>query len=84
MAWAAGSGDAGVVIFILLGLAIGLPVYFLPTFIGRRRRVNNKSWLFVVNLLVGWSLIGWIGCVLWAVCGQTQAQDAYWRGQAGS
>jgi len=83
MAWAAREGGNGALVGLLLVLAIALLLYFLPAIIGSKRQVNNSGWLFVVNLLFGWSGLGWIVCLLWAVCGQTQAQDAYWRRQAG-
>jgi hypothetical protein len=86
MAWASngdGAGGVAMLLLVLVVLAIGALVYFLPSIIGSKRQVNNSGWLFVVNLLFGWSGLGWIVCMLWAVCGQTRAQDAYWRQQAG-
>jgi len=82
LAWAS-NGDGAALVAVLLMLAIGVPLYFLPAIIGSKRQVNNSGWLFVVNLLFGLSGVGWIVCLLWAVCGQTQAQDAYWRRQVG-
>jgi hypothetical protein len=83
MAWASNGNGATLVVVVLLVLVLGAAVYFLPAIIGSKRQVNNSGWLFVVNLLLGWSGLGWIGCLLWAVCGQTGAQDAYWRQRAG-
>jgi len=64
---------------ILVLLLISVLLYFTPWLIGLNRGVNSCVGLFFVNLLLGWSIIGWVGCLLWAVCGQTRAQDAYWR-----
>jgi len=83
MAWASNGDGAALVVTLLLMLAMGVLFYFLPAIIGSKRRVNNSGWLFVVNLLFGWSGLGWIVCLLWAVCGQTRAQDAYWRRRVG-
>ena len=83
MAWAAPDGGSGALVALLLVLAIALLLYFLPAIIGSKRQVNNSGWLFAANLLLGWSGLGWIACLLWAVCGQTQAEDAYWRRQPG-
>jgi hypothetical protein len=40
-------------------------LYFLPTIIGRRKR--DRLAIFALNLLVGWSLIGWIIALVWAL-----------------
>jgi Superinfection immunity protein len=39
-------------------------LYFLPSIIGR----DKRHWvgIFVVNLLLGWTLIGWVVAFLWA------------------
>jgi len=44
----------------LVGLAIALFVYFLPAIIGRIRGVPNLGSIFVINLFLGWTLIGWV------------------------
>ncbi|HWH76829.1 MAG TPA: superinfection immunity protein [Candidatus Binatus sp.] len=75
----ANTGDGGLAFIALLLVAFGIFVYFLPAIIGAKRQVTASGFLFIINLLFGWSVIGWIVCVLWAVCGQTKAQDAYWQ-----
>jgi hypothetical protein len=82
-AWASNGDVAVKLVAMLLALAILVPLYFLPAIIGRKRQVTHSGWLFVVNLLFGASGVGWLVCLLWAVCGQTQAQDAYWRRRVG-
>jgi hypothetical protein len=60
-------------------IAIILAAYFMPWLIGLNRGVNSVIVLFLVNLLLGWTIIGWIVCMIWAVSGQTRAQDEYYR-----
>ncbi len=50
---AAGIG-AGVVVLLLV-----VP-YFIPTIVGVIRKVPNIGSVIVVNLLLGWTLIGWV------------------------
>ena len=51
---------------VLLGsVVLVLAVYFLPAIIGRRKR--NASAIFALNLLLGWSIIGWVGALVWAL-----------------
>ena len=61
----------------LMLAAIGL--YMFPYVIGRQRDVATSGALFVVNLLFGWTVLGWFGCLIWAACGATRAQDAFFR-----
>ena len=39
---------------------IGLLAYFLPTLIGLLRGHHNTFAIFLTNLLLGWTFIGWI------------------------
>ncbi len=41
--------------------------YFIPTFIALTRRRDQRLKLFLVNLLTGWTLIGWMVAFIWAV-----------------
>lgn len=44
-------------------------LYFLPTVMAYRdgREKVNATTIFFVNLIVGWTLIGWIACLLWSI-----------------
>ncbi|MGW0957843.1 superinfection immunity protein [Streptomyces gelaticus] len=44
---------------LLLLAVVGVAVYFLPFFIAAGRGVNTGS-VFVVNLFLGWTFIGWV------------------------
>ena len=46
-------------------LFIGLPLYFLPAIIGRKKR--NARALLALNVLAGWTFIGWVGALVWAL-----------------
>jgi len=52
-----------VVIFVLLGIAI----YAIPTIVAAIRRHRNLAAIFVINLFLGWTLLGWVGALVWAV-----------------
>lgn len=43
---------------------LGVVLYFLPAIIGRNKRSSGA--IFVLNLLAGWSVIGWIVALVWA------------------
>jgi hypothetical protein len=39
-------------------------LYFLPSIIGHKKR--DFTGIFIVNLLFGWTVIGWIIALVWA------------------
>ena len=54
-------------------ILIGLTCYFLPTIVaGVRDKANGAGGVFFVNLLLGWTLIGWLVAVIWACPGTTE------------
>lgn len=44
---------------VLVVLLIILGIYFLPTIVGALRSVVNIGSVVAINLLLGWTLIGW-------------------------
>jgi hypothetical protein len=53
--------DAAGSIILLLAL------YFLPALVALGRRVKRAGAIFLLNLLLGWTVLGWIGALIWAV-----------------
>ena len=47
-------------IYIIILLAI----YFLPFMVGYNKK--NATAIFILNLLLGWTLIGWVVALVWA------------------
>jgi hypothetical protein len=52
-----GGTAAGVVFVIII---FGGALYFLPTIVGAVRKVPNLGSVVVINVFLGWSLIGWV------------------------
>ena len=48
-------------------LAVSLPIYFLPTLIAWSGNHRNIGAIGILNLLLGWTLLGWVGALVWAV-----------------
>lgn len=49
--------------FGLLVIVI-LLFYFIPTMVGYKKK--NAGAIFVLNLFLGWTLIGWVVALVWA------------------
>ncbi|MEE9247594.1 MAG: superinfection immunity protein [Dehalococcoidia bacterium] len=51
----------------LVVVLIALAVYFLPAFVAKGRKKQNAGAIFVLNLLLGWTIIGWVIALIWAI-----------------
>jgi Superinfection immunity protein len=49
-----------------------LMCYFLPAIVARCRAHRNTMAIFMLNLLLGWTLLGWVAALVWA-CTASQA-----------
>lgn len=56
-------GDFFLSLALLLVLGV---VYFLPTMVAFRREHHQAVAIFVLDLLAGWSGIGWLVAIVWA------------------
>jgi hypothetical protein len=54
--------------FFLLCLFIFLvlTIYFIPTYIAIRRNLARRWLVLIVNLISGWTVIGWVAAIVWA------------------
>ncbi len=44
----------------------GFVLYFLPAIVALLRERHDKLSIFLANLFLGWSVIGWIVALVWA------------------
>lgn len=51
----------------VLLLAIAFAAYFLPTFIAAKRGHPNGTGIFILDLFLGWTFIGWLVALIWSV-----------------
>jgi Superinfection immunity protein len=56
-----------------MGIALIALVYFVPTFIAFSRgryRHGRPGRVFLINLLTGWTVIGWFAALLYCAMGE--------------
>jgi hypothetical protein len=51
----------------LIMLWFGFLVYFVSTILAYKRNKINKQSILILNLFTGWSFIGWVIALIWAV-----------------
>ena len=52
---------------------IALCIYFIPAIIGRKH--HDATAIAVLNLFLGWTLVGWVLALLWASTPQPMAVE---------
>lgn len=52
---------------LLLLVLVGSALYFLPTIIAAGRGMRNTVAIFVLNMLLGWTFVGWVVSLVWAL-----------------
>lgn len=45
---------------MLVLILVGIVVYWIPTIVAVVRRVPNLGLVIIINLLFGWSIVGWL------------------------
>lgn len=60
----------GAFIFLLIVLL----VYFLPTIVASNKKKSNTGAIFFVNLVFGWTLLGWGIAMVWALTNDVKSQ----------
>lgn len=56
----------------LIALLVILLAYFLPLFVAALRKAKARDGIAVVNLFLGWTFVGWVVALAWAVSGEVE------------
>jgi hypothetical protein len=63
-------------IFMILFLPF-LALHFLPAIVAGMRHVRNFGWILVINIFLGWTIVGWIVALIWAIQDQPKYVVGY-------
>lgn len=66
------SGVAGAAMLFFIGAVL----YFLPTINGKSRKHPNMDSIFLLNLFLGWTLIGWVAALVWSASAISKPVEA--------
>lgn len=56
----------------LMLFVLAILAYFLPTGLAMYRDCKATAWIAVVNVLLGWTLFGWVIALGWSAKGQVR------------
>jgi hypothetical protein len=60
------------IIVVLMILIVA--IYMLPTLIAYGRDHPRRSMITLVNILFGWTLVGWLVVFVWALMGEAEVE----------
>lgn len=67
---AIGSGTNNIAAFFAFVFVLSsLALYFAPSWVANERKHRSKTAIIVLNILLGWTVLGWIGALVWAYSG---------------
>ncbi len=50
-----------------IALVVALAAYLVPSVVGFARHHHNKWAILALNVLLGWTILGWVGALVWAL-----------------
>lgn len=56
----------GFILFIIIGA-----IYFIPTIRAYKIKHRQKDPIFLINIFLGWTFIGWLIALIWSFSAQT-------------
>ena len=62
--------DVGILWLIIAGL-----LYFAPALVARSRKHKSAQAITLLNIFLGWTVLGWIVAAVWAHTGNTRAGE---------
>ncbi len=62
-------GAAAIMMMIVVTIMalMAMAIYAVPTIVAVLRGHRNVAAIVVINLFLGWTLVGWVGALVWAV-----------------
>lgn len=59
--------------FMIVGVVIA--AYFAPSFVAYMRNHNNRHAICCMNVLLGWTVVFWVACLIWSLTDNTRIQN---------
>lgn len=69
---AVGFGNFLVEVFLFIGSCV---LYILPSVIAHRKSKRNAAAITALNLLLGWTVVGWVVSLVWALAYEPNAEE---------
>jgi hypothetical protein len=60
----------------IFGIILLIPIYFLPGIVAHMRDHPQENPIVVLNLFLGWTLIGWVVALVWSILAFERQQSS--------
>ena len=60
-------------VFILFGVLIFVWIVFIPTYIAYYKKKQNRFAIFILNLFLGWTFVGFVVALVWSLTKEPEA-----------
>ncbi len=60
----------GMILFAVLAL-----IYLIPSIVAAKRAHRNRHAIMALNILLGWTFLGWVAALIWSLTANTQSED---------
>ena len=64
--------DHTITVILLILIVI---LYMLPTLVAYARDIPQRQTITILNIVLGWTLIGWLVACVWAMSAETAADE---------
>ena len=64
-----------ILFFLVSWLFIALVLYIMPTVIAYLRKHRNIWPIFILNLFLGWTFLGWLASLLWSLNSDVESDE---------
>ena len=61
------------VVIMFIPIIVGVLFLFLPTFIANIRNCVDRTAIFLINIFLSFTVIGWLVALIWSITGETVA-----------
>ncbi|HEX4758361.1 MAG TPA: superinfection immunity protein [Terracidiphilus sp.] len=61
-------------------LIFAIALYFVPAIIAAARQTHNATAILLLNIILGWTVVGWFVALLLAICSAPSYVHYYRRG----
>lgn len=53
-------------ILLISSIGFSILIYIIPTIVAYNKKHTNRLGIFLLNIFFGWTILGWIGALIWA------------------
>jgi len=69
------ASDLTICLLIIVTGVLAFGLYFWPTLIARQRNHPNTAAILALNLLLGWTFVGWVIALVWSLTAINRRPD---------